>query len=55
MIDDVLVDVLRRTGKMSRADLVRALNLNKRPSTQIVSSETSRNESTSTMIGFTIR
>lgn len=30
MIDDVLVDVLRRAGKMSRADLVKALNLNKK-------------------------
>lgn len=30
MIDDVLVDVLRRSGKMSRTDLVKALNLNKK-------------------------
>ena len=30
MIDDVLVDVLRRAGKMSRANLVKALNLNKK-------------------------
>lgn len=36
MIDDVLVDVLRRTGKMSRADLVKALNLTtKHPDRQL--------------------
>lgn len=29
MIDDVLVDLLERAGKMSRADLVKALNLDK--------------------------
>lgn len=36
MIDDVLVDVLRRAGKMSRADLVKALNLtSKHPDRQL--------------------
>ncbi|MEF2608225.1 MAG: hypothetical protein U0M88_01125 [Faecalicoccus sp.] len=36
MIDDVLVDVLRRTGKMSRADLVKALNIkSKHPDRQL--------------------
>lgn len=36
MIDDVLVDVLKRAGKMSRADLVKALNLtSKHPDRQL--------------------
>lgn len=36
MIDDALVDVLRRAGKMSRADLVKALNLtSKHPDRQL--------------------
>ena len=36
MIDDVLVDVLRRAGKMSRADLVKALNIqSKHPDRQL--------------------